>query len=372
MEVDEPGYTCWSITPATVTLACEPTIEIVNRQCPKGSIVVTKTGLESGDLVSITLKKGIATIETKTDVGNGVYTFSNLPVGSDYSITETYTSGNIYTYAAATQTPGNPLDVADATPVDVSLVNNPEKGSIEIFKTDATSGLPLGGSTFELQKWGSWITIDTVFLGPDGHYKWEGLPYGLYRVVETIAPTGYLLAPPIEVTLNGETPDVTLLEEIADPRIPGRVTIIKTDPGGALLDGAGFTIYYKASGNPVMPERFTSGGLVTFSGLAWGTYIIAETTPPAGYDASDPVEVTIDAFNAEAGVTVTRINTPTTTTTTITTLGIASPGGIEVLGIQELPFTGLNPLIPISGLSTIFAGGLMVALSAIRKRFGKK
>src|SRR5437763_9576462 len=87
------------------------------------------------DLVSITLKKGSALIETKTEVGNGTYTFSNLVFGTDYSITETYKDGNTYTYAAATQNPVNPITVASATAVQVSLANNPNKGSIVVTKT---------------------------------------------------------------------------------------------------------------------------------------------------------------------------------------------------------------------------------------------
>jgi len=38
------------------------------------------------------------------------------------------------------------------------------------------------------------------------------------------------------------------------------------------------------------------------------------------------------------------------------------------LGIQELPFTGLNPIIPISGISTIIAGVVLVVISIIRRK----
>ena len=83
------------------------------------------------------------------------------------------------------------------------------------------------------------------------------------------------------------------------------------------------------------------------------------------------------AFAASGNPSVTPV-TPVTPSTPVSAPVKATGGttststGIEVLGIQELPFTGVNPLIPISGISTIFAGGLMVVLSTIRKRFGKK
>ena len=102
------------------------------------------------------------------------------------------------------------------------------------------------------------------------------------------------------------------------------------------------------------------------------------------------IEVTIDWTTAPSlgdlvgtafGVSGTPPVTPTPAVTTVApvsapkkTVGVSTPTstGIEVLGIQELPFTGVNPLIPISGISTILAGGLMVVISTIRKRFGKK
>ena len=472
-EVVDPNYTLWSITPATILLECEPTIEIVNRQCPTGSITVTKGGLEGSDQANLSLYNTNGTPGTGDDTlvpvspqtvsNGGTASWTNLPYG-DYYIKEDFSGiTNVYTYSVSnpvanitvdgveavrirncaekgsitvtktglegedqanlslyntngtpgtgddTLVPVSPQTVSNGgtaswtnlpygnyyivedfngiTNVYTYSVSNPaanitvdgdetdtigntaERGSIEIFKTDATNGQALGGSTFELYKWGSWILIDTVVLGPDGHYIWENLPFGLYKVVETFAPPGYLLAPPVEVTLNGETPNVILREEIADPRIPGRITVIKRDEAGANLDGVGFTIYYKDSGNAVMPEKFTAGGVVTFDGLGWNTYIVVETTQPAGFDKSGPVEVTIDASNAEAGVIITLTDKKTPPPPPRRTTG---GGEITVLGIQELPFTGMNPAIPISGISSIFAGGLMVMLSSIKKRLRRK
>ncbi|HEY4695667.1 MAG TPA: SpaA isopeptide-forming pilin-related protein [Candidatus Hydromicrobium sp.] len=305
---------------------------------------------------------------------NGLIQWTGLPVPRNYIIEEDTVPGYVLEITPSTFT----IDASTQDQTVAVSATNRELGSIEIFKTDQVTGDPLEGSTFELWKFSSPGTqIDTIVLGPGsgGYYKWEDLEWGHYQVIETIAPPGYLLAPPVDVYIDLENGlHHVLREEIADPRIPGKVTVIKTDPSGATLDGAGFTIYYKDSGNPVMPERFTSGGLVTFDGLEWGTYIISETTVPSGFTKAGDVEVTIGLDNAEAGVTINIIDTktpppppPPPPPPTITT-----GGGIQVLGIQELPFTGMDPIIPISGISSIFAGGLMVVLSAIRKRFGRK
>jgi hypothetical protein len=42
-------------------------------------------------------------------------------------------------------------------------------------------------------------------------------------------------------------------------------------------------------------------------------------------------------------------------------------GGIEVLGISELPFTGMNPFIPITGISSIIIGAILVIISLLRR-----
>jgi hypothetical protein len=47
------------------------------------------------------------------------------------------------------------------------------------------------------------------------------------------------------------------------------------------------------------------------------------------------------------------------------------PGELEVLGIQELPFTGMHPAIPISGI-TMILGGAAMFIASIRKKFRRK
>jgi hypothetical protein len=541
-----------------------------------GSIIVTKSGMESGDLVSISLYKGLTPIETKSNVGDGVYTFSNLALGNDYTITETYASGNTYSYSAATQNPGNPLDVSSSTPVNVSLVNNPqkgsitvtknglegfdqanlslyntngtpdtaddtlvdtatapspqtvsnggqaqwlglpygdyyivedfngitniysytvsnpvaninvdgdetdtidntpekgsitvekhglegsdkaifslsgpggpytdielgdgesdgwselpygqytvtetwnpgnvytyttdigpnnqkvvdintnnedptvvvtntpEKGSITICKTDATNGEPLLGSTFELWKQiqvlasadsngvgtlaaanvnFGWIKIDEIVLTNSNCYTWGDLPYGNYMVRETIAPQGYLLCNDAYVSVNGETPNPKLVEEIADPRKPGKIGIRKVDENGDALAGAGFTLYNSTGTTVVQGEKFTDvAGNVAFGNLAWGSYLIVETTVPAGYKKVDDVAVIVNAGNAGTVIDVVIKNTP------------GGGGELTVLGITELPFTGMHPAIPISSI-TMILGGLAMFIASLKKRFRRK
>ena len=41
---------------------------------------------------------------------------------------------------------------------------------------------------------------------------------------------------------------------------------------------------------------------------------------------------------------------------------------IEVLGISELAFTGMNPFIPISGILSMFAGVILLVISVSKRR----
>jgi hypothetical protein len=367
-----------------------------------GTIRVVKSGLEGDDGIWFILKNSNGEEVSRKRVGTDAHwttaTFSNLYRGS-YTLEELPIEGNYYTYKTDLN-PGPYTIDCDKLYIEVPVENTAEKGSITICKTDAVNGEPLLGSTFELRKISGYATqteansntltaADSSFssewpkvvvLGVDTQgncHTWADLPYGTYRVKETVAPKGYKLFgdPPtgeIVVYINDETTDIHLEKEIADPRIPGSVTIIKKDESGNTMDGVGFTIYYKSSGNPVMPEKFTSGGLVTFSGLGWGEYVISETTVPPGYSKAGNVGVKIGPDNAESGVTVTVNNSktpppPPPTTTTTTTPG----GGIEVLGIMELPFTGMHPAIPISGISLIL-GGLAMFMASLKKKFRRK
>ena len=313
---------------------------------------------------------------------DGTVNFTNLPPGN-YVIVETFTPPGyttmgyiLITIAQDGSTSGLPESAVEN--------NREEEERYDISFGKVFAGLDEGeeipgGAQFTIfDSSGTTPLSNPDILGAnpvtithsDETVTFSGVVPGTYIIKETLTPPGYATMANITVTL-GEDGSISGLPEVVrnDPKTSeGEITVIKKDEKGNLLDGVGFTLYYKDSGNPVMPERFTSGGMVTFDGLAFGTYILKETTPPAGYDTSDPVEITIDASNVEAGVTITRIDTKTPPGKTPP----PSEGGVQVLGIQELPFTGMNPAIPISGISTILAAGLMAMLLSIRRSFKRK
>ncbi|EOR26681.1 Cna B domain-containing protein [Clostridium sartagoforme AAU1] len=70
--------------------------------------------------------------------------------------------------------------------------------------------------------------------------------------------------------------------EVINNKIKGVVIITKTDMKGKLLKGAEFTLYDR-EGNVISKEVSKEDGLVTFSNIDYGEYIIKETKAPKGY-----------------------------------------------------------------------------------------
>jgi hypothetical protein len=132
------------------------------------------------------------------------------------------------------------------------------------------------------------------------------------------------------------------------------------------VSGVGFTLFKSDGTTVAAAEEFTDGsGKVTFSGLPYGTYIVRETTGIPGYSLAADQSVTINSGNVATVISLTFTNTPTTGGG-ITVAGLTTPGFIQVLA-----FTGMDPIIPISGGSAVI-GGLAMLLATLRRKRNKK
>ena len=160
------------------------------------------------------------------------------------------------------------------------------------------------------------VTAGDAFGVPITH-----LDPGIYYLVETKAPSGYVLDPtPIKVEIKKQgTVVVTALNE-KEPSNDGRFSFVKEDEGDSTkkLAGAVFDVYLFDPDNPNPATaadldssdkligqsiRTGSNGVGTSNYLPVGKYWLVETTAPTGYDLPKPV-VPIPA----------EITTPGTTT----------------------------------------------------------
>jgi uncharacterized surface anchored protein len=192
---------------------------------------------------------------------------------------------------------------------------------------------------------------DTPFGGPGGGaFTASGIGTSSVTVSES---SGYV-----------QVKSITIYYPCECPKPPtGCVTIVKRDPSGTLLADTGFTLFH-SSGNQAAPEGFTDdSGMITFCGLPLDTFTVRETTAPAGFDTAPDQTATITPDGTTA--TVNFVDEPTT--------GGGPPpeetGTTEVLGIQELPFTGFSYIYYIIGFALIAAGGVAsVKISRLLKR----
>ncbi len=236
---------------------------------------------------------------------------------------------------------------------------------IQIRKTDAANK-PLAGAVFkvELRNNGSWETIaEGLTSGADGLVTHTVEKDGLYRFIETQAPTGFVLdESPREVKVNaGETGQSTffagdMVNHRAGPEKPETpsyaLQLLKVNEANDPLSGAVFKLeMYNESTETweIVSENLSSdsNGRVTANVPKVARYRFIETSAPEGYvlDAT-PIETTI-----EEGAT-----------------GVIDAGKLVNKSRDGLPSTGENLglwLVALGLLSLLVAG---FAVSQKRKR----
>ncbi len=273
----------------------------------------------------------------------------------------------IFTVNGIVKAPGNTVTVVIGDEDTQSLtytisVENRPFGSVPITKTDATSGVGIIGAIFQLISLQNGIetVIDTVTM-TTSTYQWTDLPWGSYIAREIAAPTGYIAAADATVVLDSDLSEISFT--VANARIPGEVTIIKVDPEGNVIEGGVFNI---ADSNGNVLSRVIAG-VTSVGGLSWGVpYYVTEEVAPPGYIRDEfPFIVLFSAASTTATVTIE--NAVIGVGGIVETRVIRTPARvIEVLGINELLFTGLNSIFFLAGLLAIIAS--VVLLFVFRKR----
>ncbi|MEO7421574.1 MAG: prealbumin-like fold domain-containing protein, partial [Ornithinibacter sp.] len=190
-------------------------------------VIIRKQTSREGATELFNFTKSFATDPASADTfqlaDNGVYTKTNVLLGSNYTVAETLTtlpagwefdsidcsasSGVAPSINAATATATFSLD-ATSDKVDCTFYNKEQVGAIKVTKVVAGTTTALAGASFAIDADGDPATTGDqtnipAVVGSPGVFCLGNLAFGSYTVVETQVPTGYTGAAPQTVNVTG-------------------------------------------------------------------------------------------------------------------------------------------------------------------------
>ena len=324
------GYILDSEPSAEITIkktAAHGTITMTNEKYTSGAITIKKVDENGKPLAGAEFMLSGPKTDKKTTDNNGVAEFTGLEAGKYSIIEKTAPKGyGGYDGTVTVEIKADGTATVDDLPKGISFAgetvtltwtNTRDKGSISITKTDGNQ--PLSGAFFGLYKDAAAAgdLVKTAHTDRYGKALFADLEAGTYYVKEIAAPNGYALSDEVHTFIigNGENAAWDCGKTITNQLKKYTLKLTKKGDDGNLLEGVEFTL----SGNEIN-KKATSGpdGVVTFEGLAFGTYTITESKTPEGYIPAKEISVEIkgnenpltiqleDVVNRHTKLTVTK------------------------------------------------------------------
>ncbi len=234
----------------------------------------------------------------------GKLTLSNLPPGK-YKLVETQAPEG-YILPADESKRTYEFEAGGTKAVVLTALNAPSQ--VEIEKKDSVTGAELIGAEFELydsnnqkvtmkytDKEGNDVSSETLVFDR-GKMTVYNLKDGVYKLVETKAPAGYVLENKtvsfkmdngVVTFMTGEGEEGDTVTVITVTNKASEFELYKIDVDSkALLDGAIFRVWKKVNGQFVQAQIDNIkvvGGKVTVTGFGDGEYGLQEIAAPDGY-----------------------------------------------------------------------------------------
>ncbi|MBE6752838.1 MAG: choice-of-anchor A family protein, partial [Ruminococcaceae bacterium] len=240
------------------------------------------------------------TLETFRLTAGETKKFNGFMEGQTFKVVETDT-GNGYVFANVTG--GNSVDLTERSATftvgssgnhNLVFTNEQSTGSLTVKKTLNDTLAPDAAFNFTVeQKSGdSWTAIDTCSLTGGSSYTFNDLPFGVYRVTESVNGEVYdttinnVNATAAEVAISSASMAPTV--EFVNTRKTAQINVYKKLAEGDIDTGESFKFSIKGAG---LDETFTlkANESKSFTGLVGGSYVVTETDSGKTYTlTSDP------------------------------------------------------------------------------------